>query len=58
MGEGKQVGVMAQDIEKEVPQMVQDTPEGKVVDYNKAGGPILASMASLHDRLKKLEGME
>jgi len=56
MGEGKQVGVMAQDIEKEVPQMVEDTPRGKVVDYNKAGGPILASMASLHDRLKKLEG--
>lgn len=56
MGEGKQVGVMAQDIEKEVPQMVHDTPEGKVVDYNKAGGPILASMASLHERLKKLEG--
>ncbi|NJO18787.1 MAG: hypothetical protein HC838_00185 [Spirulinaceae cyanobacterium RM2_2_10] len=58
MGEGKQVGVMAQDIEKEVPQMIHDTPEGKIVDYNKAGGPILASMASLHDRLKKLEGVE
>lgn len=55
MGQGKQVGVMAQDIEKEVPQMVHDTPEGKVVDYNKAGGPILASMASLHERLKKVE---
>lgn len=55
MGEGKQVGVMAQEIEKEVPQMVEDTPMGKVVDYNKAGGPIMASMASLHDRLKKLE---
>ncbi len=56
LGEVKQVGVMAQDIEKEVPQMVHDTPEGKVVEYNKAGGPILASMASLHERLKKLEG--
>lgn len=55
MGDGKQVGVMAQDIEKEVPQMVHDTPEGKVVDYNKAGGPILASMSSLNERLKKLE---
>lgn len=54
-GEGKQVGVMAQDIEKEVPQMVMDTPDGKMVDYNKAGGPIMASMASLHERLKKLE---
>lgn len=54
-GEGKQVGVMAQEIQKEAPQMVMDTPQGKVVDYNKAGGPIMASMASLHDRLKKLE---
>lgn len=56
MGEGKQVGVMAQDIEKEAPQMVEDTPNGKVVDYNKAGGPLFASLASLHDRLKKIEG--
>ncbi len=55
-GEGKQVGVMAQDIEKEVPQMVEDTPDGKMVDYNKAGGPIFASLAHLHDRLKKMEG--
>lgn len=55
-GEGKQVGVMAQDVEKEVPQMVIDTPEGKLLDYNKAGGPIFASLADLHDRLKKLEG--
>lgn len=55
MGAGKQIGVMAQDIEKEAPQMVVDTPDGKVVDYNKAGGPLLASMSSLHERLKKLE---
>lgn len=56
MGEGKQVGVMAQDVEKNAPQMVEDTPQGKIVDYNKAGGPLFASLASLHDRLKKLEG--
>jgi hypothetical protein len=54
-GEGKQVGVMAQDLEKAAPQMVQDTPEGKVVDYEKAGGPLFASMADLHKRLKKVE---
>lgn len=55
-GKGKQVGVMAQDVEKTVPQMVEDTPEGKVLDYNKAGGPIFASLAHLNDRLDKMEG--
>lgn len=58
MGEGKQVGVMAQDLEKEVPQMVEDTPRGKMVDYSpsKAGGPILAGLADINERLKRLEG--
>ncbi len=55
-GEGKQVGVMAQDLEKAAPQMVKNTPEGKAVDYEKAGGPLFASMADLHHRIKKLEG--
>lgn len=55
-GQGKQVGVMAQDVEKEVPQMVEEGPDGKYLDYNKAGGPIFASMANLHQRLKKIEG--
>lgn len=52
----KQVGVMAQDVEKQLPQMVEDTPDGKMIDYNKAGGPIFASLADLHRRLKDLEG--
>lgn len=58
MGEGKQVGVMAQDLEKEVPQMVEDTAHGKVVDYSpaKAGGPIFAALADIHKRLKHIEG--
>lgn len=55
-GQGEHVGVMAQEIEKHVPSMVEDTPHGKVVDYGKAGGPIFASLADLHDRLKRLEG--
>lgn len=55
-GEGKQVGVMAQSIEKEVPQLVKDTEEGKMVDYNKAGGPIFASLGDIHRRLKDIEG--
>lgn len=56
-GEGKQVGVMAQDVEKEAPQLVDEDEEGtKHIDYNKAGGPIFASLAGIHERLKKLEG--
>lgn len=58
MGEGEQVGVMAQDLEKGAPQMVEDTPRGKVVDYNKAGGPLFASLADIHKRVKNLEGRE
>ena len=56
MGKGEQVGVMAQDIEKGAPQAVSNTPEGKVVDYNKLGGPILAALASVNERLNKVEG--
>lgn len=57
-GEGKQVGVMAQDIEKQVPQAIIETAEGKAVDYSpaKMGGPILASLASLNKRLRQIEG--
>jgi hypothetical protein len=55
-GEGKQVGVMAQDIEKGAPQMVSEDAEGvKRVDYSKAAGPLFASLASLNDRINKLE---
>lgn len=58
IAEEEQVGVMAQDLEKEVPQMVEDTPKGKMVDYSpaKAGGPIFASLSDIHERLKRLEG--
>lgn len=56
-GKGKQVGVMAQDVEKEAPQLVDEGPDGlKQIDYSKAGGPIFASLADIHERLKKLEG--
>lgn len=56
-GDGKQVGVMAQDVEKDAPQLVGHNEKGdKYIDYNKAGGPILASLAALHERLNKLEG--
>lgn len=58
MGQGKQVGVMAQDLEKGAPQAVIDTPEGKLVDYNALGGPILASMSDLNERLAALEELK
>lgn len=57
MGEGKRVGVMAQDLEKstEGKKIVKDTPEGKIIDAGNAVGAILGSQARLHERLKKLE---
>lgn len=56
-GQGDQVGIMAQDLEKGAPQAVSENAEGtKVIDYNKMGGPIVAAMADLHKRLKELEG--
>jgi hypothetical protein len=58
MGHGEQVGVMAQDLQKDVPQMVEDTPRGKMVDYSpeKTTGPVLASLADLNERLRRIEG--
>jgi len=55
---GPQVSVMAQDLEKAGPmgkQMVQDTPNGKMVDYGRGFGAILAAQAELNKRLKNLE---
>lgn len=59
-GEGNQVGVMAQDMEKTETgsKMVVDTPEGKVIEYSKAGPAIMASLADLNKRIKKVEGEE
>lgn len=56
-GEGKHVSPMAQELEKTElgKQMVVDTPEGKVVDYGKGFGTMLASMATLNERTSELE---
>jgi hypothetical protein len=56
-GEGKFVSPMAQDLEKtEIgKQAVIDTPEGKMVDYGKLGGAMLASQSMLNDRISDLE---
>lgn len=55
---GKQLGVMAQDVDRAPGghQMVDEGADGlKHLDANKAIGPILASLAHLHGRLKALE---
>lgn len=56
-GDGTYVSPMAQDLEKTKlgKSMVKDTPSGKVVDYGKGFGAILAASASLNERLKKIE---
>lgn len=56
-GEGRQLGVMAQDLEKskEGKKMVENTPEGKMVDFGKGGGIIVATQAMLNERLNGLE---
>ena len=52
------VGVMAQDLEKSpvTEQMVQDTPEGKMVDYGQGFGAMMAALANLNERISKMEG--
>lgn len=55
-GKGDQVGVMAQDVEKVAPQAVEEHSDGKYIDYNKLGGPILAALADMNERVKKIEG--
>ena len=54
---GMFTGVMAQDLEKTPmgASFVQDTPNGKMVDYGHGLAAILASQANIHDRLKQLE---
>lgn len=57
-GAGVHASPMAQDLEKtEVGKsMVEDTPEGKMVNYGKGFGAILAALTDVHNRLKEVEG--
>lgn len=54
----REIGVMAQDLEKSKlgKEAVKDTKIGKVVDYDNLGPKMLASIANLNERLKKMEG--
>jgi len=51
-------GVMAQDLEKSDAgeNMVEETPEGKMINFAKGLSTMLAGQAQLNKRLKKLEG--
>ena len=55
-GEGKQVGIMAQDLENTQlgKQMVENTPEGKRVNFGKGLGLVMASQARLNERLNSI----
>lgn len=59
-GEGEHVGVMAQDLEKSETgsRMVRESPDGKVVDYAEAAPAMMASLASLNERLRAMEDEE
>lgn len=54
---GEQMGVMAQDLEKSElgERFVEDTPEGKTVNYGEMTPTIVAGLADLHERVKKIE---
>lgn len=56
-GRGDVYGVMAQDLEKTDvgASMVTNTPQGKVVDFAKGFGAIMAALAQINERLNKLE---
>jgi Chaperone of endosialidase len=56
-GTGPQVGIMAQDLEKSElgKTYVLNTPEGRMVYYQKMNSLLLACIVDLHQRIKELE---
>lgn len=58
LGEGEHVSPMAQELEKTKlgKSMVADTPIGKIVDYGKGFGAMLAAQAMFEKRISALEG--
>lgn len=59
-GEGKQLGIMAQDLEKTDigRDAVENHPEGKKVDFQKLQAAQLAQLSDINVRIKKLEGKD
>jgi len=52
----EQTGVMAQDLEKGMPDSVVNTPAGKFVQKPEALSHVLAVLANNNERIRKLEG--
>jgi hypothetical protein len=54
---GRHVSVMAQELEKSElgRRLVKDTPSGKMVDYGRGLGTMLAAIADMNSRVKELE---
>lgn len=59
-GKGRRAGIMAQDLERAPAgkRVVEERPDGKMLDVNKALSLALASSARLNERVRKLEGKE
>lgn len=57
-GEGEHYSPMAQELEQTPvgASMVQDTPDGKQVDYGKGFGALASGLGELNERLKRIEG--
>jgi hypothetical protein len=57
-GKGRRAGIMAQDLERTPAgkRVVEDRPDGKMLDVNKALSLALASSARLNERVRELEG--
>jgi len=56
-GGGKQLGIMAQDLEKlGLKQAVVETPKGKAIHGGKLAGALAAMMPAVNKRLEELEG--
>lgn len=55
---GRHIGPMAQELEKSElgQQMVTNTPQGKMVDFQHSMGTMVASLSELNKRLEALEG--
>lgn len=58
-GEGRRTGIIAQDLEKSSlgKRFVENTDEGKMVDYTKMGETMLAGQVHLNKRLNKIESL-
>lgn len=56
-GKGKQLGLLAQDLEKVLPSAVYETPIGKAVDSGRLSAAVAATLPGIDRRLSQLERM-